>query len=442
VPRAEHDRSAQERDTIVRITLTDLCPTSGVSMSTSAQDTFLLGISAIAILAAIGATSIQESGAQTLMPAATMLQTAPTAVLDAGAHQPSANQSSDRKEERTSVMHKSRPQFIKEGQLIKIPQDSPLRNALIVRAVAGREIERTLTLSGVVEADPSRTVQLLPPVAGKIVDLKVQRGDRVVQNQELAVIYTGLGQAYSADRRVGSTRVFPNKPTARDLQTDAPTNLSGAAIDCESAEAEPARSAARLCALIMPAEGVQETRLLSLRAPTAGSVIDLGISPGTVVNDPSSAIMTMADLDSIWVTTSVGKEDAALIATGRPAEIAFVAYPNEVFRGEARFISDALDREASSLKVRIELENPSRRLKLNMFALATFLRPKETATVIPATALIRKNKTDWVFIEVEQWTFEPHPVKVDFLQDDQIVAVSGLNIGQRIVVVGAALLED
>jgi membrane fusion protein, heavy metal efflux system len=411
-------------------------------MFTSAQDTFLLGISAVAILAAIGAASAQGSGAQTLMPAATMLQTAPIAVLDAGPHQPSAIPSSDRGEERTPVMHRSRPQFIKEGQLIKIPQDSPLRNALIVRAVAGREIERTLTLSGVVEADPSRTVQLLPPVAGKIVDLKVQRGDRVVQNQELAVIYTGLGQAYSADRRVGSTPVFPNKPTAGDLQTDSPTNLSGAAIDCERAEAEPARSAARLCALIMPAERVQGTRLLSLRAPMAGSVIDLGISPGTVVSDPSSAIMTIADLDSIWVTTSVGKEDAALIASGRPAEIAFVAYPNEVFRGGARFISDVLGREASSFKVRIELENPSRRLKLNMFALATFLRPKETATVIPTTALIRKNKTDWVFIEVEQWTFEPHPVKVDLLQDDQIVAVSGLNTGQRIVVVGAALLED
>jgi membrane fusion protein, heavy metal efflux system len=411
-------------------------------MFTSAQDTFLLGISAIAILAAIGAASAQESGAQTLMPPATMLRTAPIAVLDAGAHRPTAIPSSDQGGEPTPFTHKSRPQFIKEGQLIKIPRDSPLRNALIVGAVAAREIERTLTLRGMVEADPSRTVQLLPPVAGKIVDLKVQRGDRIVQDQELAVVYTGLAQAYSADRRVGSTPVFPDKQTAGDLQTDSPRNLNGAAIDCERVEAEPVPSTARLCAIIMPAEGMQGTRLLSLRAPVAGSVIDLGISSGTVVNDPSSAIMTIADLDAIWVTTSLRKKDTALIAARRPVQIAFVAYPNEVFMGEARLINDELDPGASSFKVRIALQNPSRRLKLNMFALATFLRPKETATVIPTTAVIRKNERDRVFIEVEQWTFEPRPVKVDFVQDDQTVAVSGVNIGERIVVVGAALLED
>jgi membrane fusion protein, heavy metal efflux system len=411
-------------------------------MFTSAQDTFLLGISAVAILVAIGAASAAESGARTLMPPVTTHQAAPIAVLDAGAHRPSAIPSSDQGGERTPVMHKSRPQFIKEGQLIKIPQDSPLRNALMVGTVTTREIERTLTLRGAVEANPSRTVQLLPPAVGRVVDLKVQRGDRVVQNQELAVIYTDPGQAYSADQRVGSTPVFPNKPTAGDLQTGAPSNLSGAAADCERAEAEPARATARLCALIMPVEGMEGTRLLSLRAPVAGSVVDLGIRPGTVVNDPSSAMMTIADLDVIWVTTSLQRKDAALIATRRPVQIVFVAYPNEVFVGEARLISDVADRDAFGFNVRIELENPSRRLKLNMFALATFLRPKETATVIPTTALVRKNKMDWVFIEVEQWTFEPRPVNVDFLQDDQIVAVSGVNIGERIVVVGAALLDD
>jgi hypothetical protein len=81
-------------------------------MFTSAQDTFLLGISAIAILAAIGAASAQESGAQTLMPPATMLRTAPIAVLDAGAHRPTAIPSSDQGGEPTPFTHKSRPQFI------------------------------------------------------------------------------------------------------------------------------------------------------------------------------------------------------------------------------------------------------------------------------------------------------------------------------------------
>jgi cobalt-zinc-cadmium efflux system membrane fusion protein len=47
-----------------------------------------------------------------------------------------------------------------------------------------------------------------------------------------------------------------------------------------------------------------------------------------------------------------------------------------------------------------------------------------------------------VFIEVEQWTFEARPVKVGFPQDDQVVVVNGLNIGERIVVRGGSLLDD
>jgi cobalt-zinc-cadmium efflux system membrane fusion protein len=409
-------------------------------MFRSVRNELLLCGSAITILVAIGAASAQDSGSQTLVPPATMPQTARIAVFGASAHRPISNSSSDQGEERTPVTRESGPHLIKEGQLIKIPQGSPLRSELTVAAVTTKEIQRTLNLRAVVEADPSRTVQVLPPVAGRVVDLKVQRGDRVAQNQELAVVYTPLAQAYSDDRRARSTPALPNEPTASDRQTALQRNRSDAATDCQRAEAEPVRSIARRCALVT--EGMQETHLLSLKAPVAGSVIDLEIGPGAVLEDPSASIMTIADLNTVWVTTSLPKKDTALIATGRPVEIAFLAYPNEVFTGAARFISNMRDPDAYSFKVRIELQNPSRRLKPNMFTLATFFWPKETVPIIPTTALIQNNERDRVFIEVEQWTFEARPVKVGFPQDDQVVVVDGLNIGERIVVRGGALLDD
>jgi membrane fusion protein, heavy metal efflux system len=76
-----------------------------------------------------------------------------------------------------------------------------------------------------------------------------------------------------------------------------------------------------------------------------------------------------------------------------------------------------------------------------MSAVATLLGPNETVPVIPTTALIRKNERDWVFVEVERCTFEARPVKVGFPVHDNTVVVSGLNIGERIVVMGGALLE-
>jgi membrane fusion protein, heavy metal efflux system len=390
------------------------------------------------MFAAIGAASAQAPGAHTPAPVGTASQMAHVAVPGAGAHLPALNSTSDQADG-IRVIRESVPHLIREGQLIKIPQGSALRSELTIAAVAAKEIQRMLTLTGVVEADPSRTTQVLAPVAGRIVDVKVQLGDRVAPDQELALVYAGAAHANSSDRGAQGTPAPPTE-LASDRQTGLRNNLSDAANDCQREEAAPPTT--RLCALIRPAEGIQQTRLFSLKAPVAGSVIDLGIRPGVTLDDPASSIMTISDLDTIWVTTSLRNKDMALIAPGRPVEIAFIAYPNEVFTGEARFVGDTLDPHASSFKVRIELPNPSRRLKPNMSTLATFSGPKETVPVIPATALLRKNGSDWVFVEVEQWTFEARAVNVDFRQDDQALAVSGLTIGERIVVFGGALLQD
>jgi cobalt-zinc-cadmium efflux system membrane fusion protein len=411
-------------------------------MFRSVRNELLLGTLAAAVCAEIGAASAPDSGGHTSVSLGTMSQPVRITVLGDGAHLPILNSTSDQGGNPTPVIPQTAPHPIREGQLINIPPGSPLRSEVTIAAVAAKEIQHTLTFTGVVEADPSRSVQVLAPIAGRVVDVKIQLGDRVAPDQELAVVYAGVAQAYSGDRRVQSTPALPNKLTPSSGQTGLQSNLSDAASDCQHVEAERLRSTTRLCAPIMPAEGTGETRLLSLRAPLAGSVIDLGVRPGVTLDDPSSSIMTIADLDTIWVTTSVRKKDAALVAPARRVEIAFIAYPNEVLGGEARLIGDVRDPYASSFKVRIESPNPTRRLKPNMSALATLLGPKETVPIIPPTALINRNERDWVFVEVGQWTFEARRVKVGFPQEDQTVAVSGLNIGERIVVMGGALLQD
>jgi membrane fusion protein, heavy metal efflux system len=387
-------------------------------MFPSARISFLLEISA-AIFVAAGAASARDSG-----PPAITHQTAGPALGSANRPVSSGDQTGQ------AIPEQRRPHLIKEGPLIKIPEGSPLRTGLAVETVAAKEVQRRLKLNGMVEADPGRTVQVMPSVVGRVVDLKVSPGDRVTQGQELAVVYPSIPAERLLDQKAGLL-------TADDYQWDLREMVS----DCNRSESALARSAPLRCALVAPAQGTQQTRLLSLRAPLGGSVIDVRIGLGTVLDHPASSIMTIADLEEVWVTMTLRKRDRALIAAGRQAEVEFVAYPDEVFAGQPRLVDEIPD-NAHSLKMRIELQNPARRLKPNMFAVATFLWPKETAPIIPATALIRRNDRDLVFVEVEQWTFEARPVEVGLTQDGQTIAVSGINIGERIAVTGRALLED
>jgi cobalt-zinc-cadmium efflux system membrane fusion protein len=82
------------------------------------------------------------------------------------------------------------------------------------------------------------------------------------------------------------------------------------------------------------------------------------------------------------------------------------------------------------------------KLKPNMFADATFLAPRQTMQVVPTQALVLKDETDRVFVEVAPWTFEARPVEVGFQQNDQAVVDHGLKAGERIVVKGGVLLND
>jgi membrane fusion protein, heavy metal efflux system len=340
------------------------------------------------------------------------------------------------------------PMLIREGARISVPDGSPLRGKLTIGPVAQREIQRKLVLPAVVEADPARTVKVLPPVTGRVTDLKVQLGERVVQGQELAVIDSGdLAQAYADIEKARSVLTLTKKALDRQLGLE---KAGGAAIkdreqaqnDYDQAVAELERAQSRLRAIGVPADQKEQSRLLTLKAPIAGSVIDLQAAQGAFLNDSTAAIMTIANLATVWVTANVPEKDTALVTKGQEVDVVFSAYPGEVFAGKVLFISDVLDPDTRRTKIRIAFENLDMKLKPNMFADATFLAPRQTMQVVPTRALVLKDETDRVFVEVAPWTFEARPVEVGFQQSDQAVVEHGLKAGERIVVKGGVLLND
>ena len=338
--------------------------------------------------------------------------------------------------------------FVKQGDRIVVPQGSPLRAKLVIEAVAAKDIQRTMVLPAVVEADPARTVKVLPPVAGRVVSLKVALGERVTQGQELAVIDSGdLAQAFSDDEKAKTVLTLTKQALDRQMGLE---KSGGAAIkdreqaqsDYAQAKSEFERAETRLRSLGVSADQLEKTRLMSLKAPVTGSITDLEMAAGAFLNDPTAAVMTIANLDTIWATANVPEKDTALVKTGQAVEVAFTAYPGEIFKGQVLFASDVLEPDTRRTKVRIAFENPGFRLKPNMFANATFLAPQQTVPTVPTTALILKNESDQVFVEVEPWVFEARPVEVAFQEGDQAVIKSGLKAGERVVVKDGVLLND
>jgi cobalt-zinc-cadmium efflux system membrane fusion protein len=338
--------------------------------------------------------------------------------------------------------------FSRVGDRIVVPATSSLRTRLALEQPVLKKVAHTLVLPAIVEADPARTVKVMPPVSGRVLDLKVQLGGRVVQDQDLAIIDSGdLAQAYADIEKARSMLTLTKKQLDRQMSLEkaggtAMKDREQAQSDHTQAVAELERAEIRLRAIGVAVEQKGNARLLTVKAPITGSVIDLQIAPGAFLNDNTAAMMTIANLDKIWVTANVPEKDTSFVATNQPVSVTFPAYPEMVFDGKVLFVSDVLEPDTRRTKVRIEFDNPDKRLKPGMFANATFSAPMVSRLIVPTSALLMSNDRTSIFVEVQPWTFERRDVVTDYEEGNNAIIKSSLDPGQRVIVKGGVVFND
>lgn len=337
---------------------------------------------------------------------------------------------------------------IRTGNRIFVPERSPLRAQLVLQAVDSRDAPRSLMVPAAVEADPARTVNILPPVTGKVVELMVRLGDHVHKGQVLAVLASGdLAQAQADAGKARDALQLSKRALERARQVfDAG---GGAGKDVEQAESnytqaveESQRAEQRLVALGGSARTGDKGARLTVTSPIAGDVTALAIAPGAFINDVTVSTMTIANLDSVWVAASVPENALAFVAKGQTVGVTLPAYPGEAFRGTVAFVSAVLDPDTRSDKVRIALDNRNGKLKPNMFASANFAIPQAHQLFAPNSALLMNNDSSTVWVETQPWTYVRRPVELGYEEGSSTLIRSGLSPGERIIVQGGVLLND
>ena len=344
--------------------------------------------------------------------------------------------------------------MVRQGDKIIIPEGSPLRDRLTVVAAPAEAVNDKLVLPAIVESDPARTASVLTPLSGRVLELKVGLGDRVTRGQVLAVIDSpDLGQAYDDNDKAKDAAALTEKNLARQeeqlkINVISDRDLDQAKSDNAQAEAEYTRTQARLKVLGGSADGLggapggKQSRLLTVRAPVAGSVTTLSIAPGNMINDPTQPIMTIADLSTVWVTALAPEKDVALVARGQDADVSLTAYPDRVLHGKVAFVSDVIEPDSRRNKIRIAFANADYALKPNMFATVTLLGPKQERVVLPSSALLMNNDRTSVFVATAPWTFERRTVDPQLEEGPSVAIRSGVQAGEQVVVKGGILLND
>src|SRR5262249_39717318 len=142
---------------------------------------------------------------------------------------------------------------------------------------------------------------------------------------------------------------------------DAQNAVTQAQAALDQAHAVRAQALRRLEILGLKPGALQQR--VVVRAPLSGNVLEINVVPGEYRNDPTAAVMTIADLSTVWISSDVPESAIRLIQIGERVEISLVAYPGETFVGRVTRIADTVDQQTRTVKVRAEMNNPQGRFR-------------------------------------------------------------------------------
>lgn len=325
-----------------------------------------------------------------------------------------------------------------------LPEGSPLRERIRTASVEMQSVQRTIQAPASVEANPAKRANIFPPAGGRIVRLLVNMGDAVRADQALFEIYSPeMAEIQAEFNSARSAMLQAERALSRAQDLHDKGIIPRRELEEIQTEFDIVRSEMQSMELKLRIFGMSEEDLgrpLMVRSPINGRVIDLQVSAGEFIAEAEEPLMIVADLSSVWVTASIQEKDIRFIQSGSDVTARFTAWPGEQYEGNVLFISDILDEETRTTRVRIAFDNPERKLKPGMFATVGFRTPAEYAVVLPAEAVLQRRDFNYVYVETAPYTFEMRTIRTGETQNGNIIVHEGLSAGETVVVRNAVLL--
>ena len=182
-------------------------------------------------------------------------------------------------------------------------------------------------------------------------------------------------------------------------------------------------------------------RLVTVVSPRGGVVLRRGVSVGTAV-DPSTEIVTVADLSTVWVLAEVPQSDAARIAQGAVAELSFPASGRVPFTARVGFVYPTLTERTRTVRVRFSVANPDGRLRPGLYGTAEFAATRREALTVPRDAIVDTGESQHCFVRTPAGILEPRVVKVGARVGERVEITHGLSAGEDVVATGVFLIDS
>jgi len=321
-------------------------------------------------------------------------------------------------------------------------------------SVGSQPVAETLRVPGSIEFDEQRLARIGATVTGRVTQIDALLGQAVKKGDVLARLNSSELSSQQLAYLKARAQLELNRRNAERAKSLFDADVIGAAeLQRRESEFEISMAETRAAADQLQLLGVSPASIERLGQKGAidsvtpvlaslnGVVVERKLAAGQVVQ-PADALFVVADLSRVWAVAQVPEQQVSQVKAGQSVSIEVPALGNEKLVGKLIYVGQTISPETRTVLVRTELDNSEGRLKPAMLAsMLIEARPVERM-VVPASAVVRENDVDHVFVAEPDDAFRLVSVRLGPEQAGQRIVLSGLKGEERVVVVGAFHLNN
>lgn len=367
--------------------------------------------------------------------------------------------------------------------VLKGPRSGDIKPAVDVLIVQRKDMLKKIELTG--QTVPEAQVDIAAKYSGKIIQVNVELGQRVVPGQVLIVqdtndIDAALTQNEAALRGADADAMESNasfEASYQKAQADYQRSVTnyqryntlyetGAVSreNLDNVEQQMTNAKAALdtwsnqlvsgsAASVLSKQAVRDKTRAALdalqnqrndmiwRAPRAGVI---GFRQAEVGNmtQPGQKLLSIIDNSKIYVDCVVSEQDIGQIVIGMPAKISIDSL-GKSYTGKIIYSSPAMDSKTQSFTVRLALDNVDDTLKAGMFARTDINVVLRTQTLfVPKEAVSSLNGKERVFIVDGDNKIMERVVQVGLRNDKSVEILNGVGEGEKVAITNLSRLKN
>ncbi|MEP6663111.1 MAG: efflux RND transporter periplasmic adaptor subunit [Verrucomicrobiota bacterium] len=304
-------------------------------------------------------------------------------------------------------------------------------------------MDRTLAVVGTLYARDEATIAA--QVEGQVEKTKVDFGDRVTADQELALINTTTYDALLQQAEANLAKVTATATNAIQTLHRIQT-LQKEKISAQSELDQAISQAGEAEADIKSAEATVAVAKLNLehskvRAPFDGAIAERIASAGDFMQIGSPLFRIVNDRVLKFIVQAP-ESYADLVKKEQIVTFGVDAFPTNRFQGKVFLISPQVNIANRSFSLGALVQNPDHKLRANTFARGELILEKNVPTeVVPLDAIVNFAGVNKVFVVTNE-VAQARDVGVGRVKESVQEILSGLKAGETVVLSGQSKIQE